>query len=301
MSPDGRHAGAPAGCAPAFNQVIAMVLQSDGGRRPPAGARDNGPMTVLSPGSTRTDLVRNVVVALLAIVQVVVAVLAGDAVGAVARQYASPLLVAGWTFAVWLPIYAGFLGYAVFQALPGQRAREVHRHTGWWMAASAVFNAGWVLAFGAGWLPLAQLLVIGLLMSIALVFGRFCRIPAAGLAERVVARGTVALYAGSVCMAMPMATAATGVWFGLPGTGALAAIAAVVVLLAVTVIVALAVLSGTAVVLFTAGAVWAIVGIALNDPPAGVVVAGAIAIVLVLAATARRIGTAGYPTRAAWG
>jgi hypothetical protein len=88
---------------------------------------------------------------------------------------------------------------------------------------------------------------------------------------------------------------------GLPGTGALAAIAAVVVLLAVTATVSWAVLSGTAVVPFAVGAVWAIVGTALNDPPAGVVVAGAIAIVAVLAATARRIGTAGFPVRAAWG
>jgi len=258
-------------------------------------------MTVLTPGTTRTDRVRNGVVALLAIVQVVVALLAGGAVGAVAREYASPLLVAGWAFAVWLPIYAGFLGYAVFQALPGQRAREVHRVTGWWMAASAVCNAGWVLAFGAGWLPLAQLLVVGVLVSVAVVFGRFSRMPAEGVVVRVVARGTVSLYAGSASMAMPIATAATGVWVGLPGGGALAAIAAVVVLLAVTAIVSWAVLSGTGVVLFAAGAVWAVVGVALNDPPAAVVIAGAVAIVIVLAATARRISTAGFPVRAAWG
>jgi hypothetical protein len=264
-------------------------------------AVDNGGMTVLSPGPTRTDLVRNVVVALLAIVQVVVAAVAGDAVGVVARDYASPLLAAGWAFAVWLPIYVGFLGYAVFQALPGQRARQVHRVTGWWMAGSAVFNIAWVLSFGAGWLPLAQLMIIGLLVSIALVFGRYSRVPAAGVVERVAARGTVALYAGWVSMATPPGTAATGVWIGLPGTGALAAIAAVVVLLAVTAIVSWAVLSGTAVVPFAAGAMWAIVGIALNDPPPGVVVAGAIAIVTVLAATARRISTTGYPVRAAWG
>jgi hypothetical protein len=238
---------------------------------------------------------------MLAIAQVVVAAVAGDAVGAVARAYPSPLLAAGWAFAVWVPIYVGFLGYAVFQALPGQRARHVHRATGWWMAASAVFNIGFVLSFGADWLPLAQLMLIGLLVSITLVFGRYCRMAAEGAVERVVARGTVALYAGWVSMAMPMGTAATGVWIGLPGAGALAAIAAVVVLLAVTATVSWAVLSGTAVVPFAVGAVWAIVGTALNDPPAGVVVAGAIAIVAVLAATARRISTAGFPVRAAWG
>lgn len=258
-------------------------------------------MTVLSPGPTRTDLVRNIVVAVLAIAQVVVAAMAGDAIGAVARQYPTPLLAAGWAFAVWTLIYAGFLGYAVFQALPGQRARQVHRKTGWWMAASAVFNIGWVLSFGRGWLPVAELMIIGLLVSVALVFGRYSRTPAESTGERVVARGTVALYAGWVSMATPLGTAATGVWIGLPGAGALATIAAVVVLLAVTAIVSWAVISGTAVVPFALAAVWAIVGIALNDPPPAVVISGAIAIVTILAATARRISTAGYPARAAWG
>jgi translocator protein len=266
----------------------------------PSGA-DNGVMTVLSPRSTRADLARNVLVALLAIVQVVVSTLAGDSIGEVAREHATPLLAAGWAFALWLPIYAGFLGYAVFQALPGQRARQVHRDTGWWLAASGVFNAGWVLAFGAGRLLLAEVLLIGLLVSLAVAFGRFSRVPAEGVAERVLVRGTVALYTGWVSLATALGTAATGVWVGLPGTGALAAIAAVVVLLAVTAVVSWAVLSGTAVVPFAAAAVWAVVGVALNDPPAAVVVAGAVAIVLVIASTARRIITAGFPTRAAWG
>jgi benzodiazapine receptor len=258
-------------------------------------------MTVLSPRSTRADLVRGVVVALLALGQVVVAVLAGGSIGQVAREYATPLLAAGWAFVIWTPIYTGFIGYAGFQVLPGQRARQVHRETGWWMAASAVFNLGWVLAFGAGWLLLAELLIIGLLVSLAVVFGRLCRRPAEGIAERLLVRGTVAVYTGWVSLATAIGTAATGAWIGLPNTGALAATAAVVVLLAVTAIVSWVVLAGTAVVPYAAAAVWAIVGVSLNDPPAGVVVAGAIAIVIVIASTTRRIATAGYPVRAAWG
>ncbi|TQM09560.1 tryptophan-rich sensory protein [Pseudonocardia kunmingensis] len=258
-------------------------------------------MTVLSPHATRADLVRNIAVALLAIVQVVVAVVAGDAVGPVAREYATPLLAAGWTFAVWLPIYAGFLGYAAYQALPGQRARQVHRRTGWWLAASAVFNAAWVLAFGAGWLPLAELLILALLVCVAVAYGRFTRTPADGVLERVLVRGTVALYTGWVSLATALGTAATGVWIGLPGAGPLAVIAAIVVLLAVTAVVSWAVLAGTAVVPLAAAVVWAIAGTALNDPPAGVVVAGAVAIVVVIASVVRRITTAGFPVRAAWG
>ncbi|MEN3267875.1 MAG: hypothetical protein V7646_4769 [Pseudonocardia sp.] len=263
-------------------------------------------MTVTFQRPVLADLIRNAVVVLLAVLQLVVSGLggiglAGDTAGAVAHEYASPLLAAGWAFAIWAPIYAGFLAYAVYQVLPAQRGRQIHRETGWWLAASAVFNIAWVLAFEAGWLPLAELLILALLVTLAVVFGRLSRQPADSVLERVVLRGTVALYTGWVSFAVALCTAATGVWVGLPGTGALAAIAAVVVLLAVSVIASWVVLSGTAVVGYAIAAVWAAAGIALNDPPAGVVVAGAIAIVTVIAAATRRLTTAGNPVRAAWG
>jgi benzodiazapine receptor len=266
-----------------------------------------GGMTVASSHrSALSDLVRGAAVVLLAVVQTVVAALAGsgaagEPVGDVARRYATPLLAADWAFVIWLPIYAGFLAYAVYQLLPDQRSRQVHRETGWWLAASAVFNAGWVPAFAAGWLPLAELLIIGLLVTLAVVFGRLTRRPAENVAERVVLRGTVAVYTGWVSFAVVLGTAATGAWVGLPGSGALATIAAVVVLVAVTAVVCWVVLAGTAVVGYAVATVWALAGVALNDPPAAVVVTGAIAIVAVVAATTRRLTTAGNPPRAAWG
>lgn len=263
-------------------------------------------MTVTSQRPALADLVRGAVVALLAVVQIVVSGIGGsgaggESVGVVANDYATPLLAAGWAFAIWAPIYVGFLAYAVYQLLPSQRSRPVHRMTGWWLAASAVFNAGWIFAFAARWLPLAQLLIVALLVTLAIVFGRLSREPASGVLERVVFRGTVALYTGWVSLATVLGTAATGVWIGLPGEGALAAVAAVVVLLVAAAIVAWVVLSGTAVVPYAAACVWALTGIALNNPPAAVVVTGAVAVVIVLGATVRRVTTAGNPVRAAWG
>ncbi|MDT7708198.1 MAG: hypothetical protein QOG20_3805 [Pseudonocardiales bacterium] len=263
-------------------------------------------MTVLSPRSARVDIVRSAVVALLAVVQIVVAGLGGSGVtgqsiGVVANAYRTPLLAAGWAFAIWAPIYVGFLAYAVYQLLPSQRDREIHRRTGWWMAASAVFNPVWILSFGGRAILLSELVIIALLVTLAVVFGRLSHEPAADVRERVLLRGPVALYTGWVSLAIVLGTAATGVWAGLPGQNALAAIAAVVVLLAVSAIVAWVVLSGTAVGAYAVATVWALAGIALNDPPGAVVVTGAIAIVIVLAATARRLTTAGNPMRAAWG
>lgn len=263
-------------------------------------------MTVISERSTFADVVRSAVVAVLAVVQVVVSGLGGsgavgEPIGVVANSYPTPLLAAGWTFVIWVPIYVGFLAYAVHQALPGQRGREAHRRTGWWLAASAVFNPAWILAFGSRSVLLAELFLIALLVTLAVVFGRLSRLPAADVTERVVFRGPVALYAGWVSLATALGTAATGVWAGLPGDNALAAVAAVVVLLAVAAVVAGVVLAGTAVVGYAVAVVWALSGIALNDPPGAVVVAGATAIVVVVAATARRLTTAGNPRRAAWG
>ncbi|HVH24197.1 MAG TPA: tryptophan-rich sensory protein [Pseudonocardia sp.] len=263
-------------------------------------------MTVVSHRSARLDIVRSSLVALLGIVQIVVSTLAatsgiGEPIGEVARDYRTPLLAADWTFGIWLPIYVGFLGYAIYQLLPRQRGREVHRRTGWWLAASAVCNPSWILAFGARSMLLAELLLVALLATLAVAFGRLSREPAADVVERVAFRGPIALYTGWVSVAVVLGTAATGVWAGLPGSSALSTVAAVVVLLAVTAIAASVVLAGNAVICYAAAVVWAVIGIALNDPPAAVVVAGAVAIVVVLSATARRLTTTGNPPRAAWG
>ena len=117
----------------------------------PAAVRrrpDNVAMTVTSQRSASTDIVRSAVVALLAVVQIVVAGLGGSGATGRADRGRRPRLPhpaaaprAGRS-RIWAPIYLGFLVYAVYQLLPGQRGREVHRRTGWWLAASAVFNIG---------------------------------------------------------------------------------------------------------------------------------------------------------------
>jgi hypothetical protein len=263
-------------------------------------------MPVTTHRSSTTDLTRGLVVAVLAVLQLVIAGLggsgaAGESVGDVARSYPTPVLPASWTFAIWGPIYLAFLGYAGYQLLPAQRGRPVHRATGWWLAASAVLNAGWIRAFSARDVLLAELLILALLAVLARVFGRLSRERASGTLERAALRFPVALYTGWVSLAVVAGTAATGVRLGLPGDGALATIAAVLILLVAAGIVASVTTFGTAVVGYAVAVVWALVGIALDQPPAAVGVAAAVASVVVLFATARRISTSGDPRRAAWG
>jgi benzodiazapine receptor len=267
---------------------------------------DNGAMPVTTRRSASTDLTRGLAVVALAVIQIVVAGLGGSGatgedVGTVARSYPSPVLPAGWTFAIWGPIYLAFLGYAVYQLLPAQRTRGVHRATGWWLAVSAVLNMAWILAFSGRYVLLAEVLILALLVVLARVYGRLSRERAANATERAAFRLPVALYTGWVSLAVVAGTAATGVRLGLPGDGALAAIAAVLILIAAAGVVASVVTYATAVVGYSVAALWALVGIALNGPPAAVGVAAAIAAVVVLFATARRVSTSGDPRRAAWG
>lgn len=263
-------------------------------------------MTVTAPRTTLPDLVRSVLVALLAVVQVVVAALGGsgvvgDSIGLVANDNPTPLLAAGWAFVIWTPIYAGFLACAAYGLLPTQRVRAVHRRTGWWLAAAAVLNPLWILAFGARHLVLAQVLLVALLVCLARVFGTLSHEPAAGPAERALLRAPVALYTGWVSVATVLGAAAAGVSVGLPGDGPLAGTAAVIALVGVAAIGAWVVGIGTAVVGFAAAIVWALVGIAANDRPLAVTVTAGLAVVLVVAVTVRRIGRSVQPERLAWG
>jgi translocator protein len=260
-----------------------------------------GAVTVTPQRSSVVDLVRGAAVAVLAVAQIAVAALGGSQQGVVANEYRTPLLAAGWAFGIWSLIYVGFLAYAVYQLLPSQRGRAVHRATGWWLAASAVFNAAFILAFGARWVLLAELAIVALTVVLAVAFGRLSRVRATDTAERVLLRAPVAVYTGWVSLAVVLGTAATGVWAGLPGDGTLATVLAVVVLAVAAVIVMLVITNGTAVVGYAAAAAWALAGIALNDPPTAVGVAAALAVVVVLFTAVRRVNASGDPLRAAWG
>ena len=74
------------------------------------------------------DLARGLAVAALAVMQIVVAGLGGSGatgedVGSVARSYPTPVLPAGWTFAIWGLIYLGQLAF-VIQSLRPSKLRD---------------------------------------------------------------------------------------------------------------------------------------------------------------------------------
>ena len=122
-------------------------------------------------------------------------------------------------FSIWSVIYLGLLGYAVRQALPRQAARERHRGTGWWILASQLLNAAWILSVQAGLLGASVLIIIVLLIVLVLIFIRLQHIPADVWQDAVTMDGTIGLYLGWVTVATIANITAWLVDFGFTGFG----------------------------------------------------------------------------------
>ncbi len=131
-----------------------------------------------------SDLPRALTVAVLAVGQVASAgltpvLLGGPDTGAISDANNSPVTPAGYAFAIWGLIYLACLALAVYQLLPSQRGREVHRRTGWWLAGAFASSALWVPVFNANLLWLAQVLIAVLVVCLAVAAVQLTRSGAA--------------------------------------------------------------------------------------------------------------------------
>ncbi|MEJ8279024.1 hypothetical protein [Pseudonocardia spirodelae] len=258
-------------------------------------------MTVLTPRPTTADLVRGVVVAVLAILQVLVSAVGSSSIGAVAGEFPTPINAAGYAFSIWGLIYLGVLVYAGYALLPGQRGRSVHRRIGWWVAASAVLNPLWILAFTQGWVVTAQVVLVGLLVVLAVVHARLSHTVADGWGDRLAMRLPLALYLGWVSAATVIAVMVAGVAVGLPPDGALPQVAGILLLVVLTAV-ALSVIGSTAGFAgFAAALCWALVAISVNDRPLVIAAVALVAAALILVQAVRRTARAVQPVRVALG
>ena len=79
-----------------------------------------------------------------------------------------PVTPAGYAFAIWGPIFAWCLAYAVWQALPRNAANALARRAGWAFAAAMAGNATWAVVFQTGGAAWATALVLALIATAAI-------------------------------------------------------------------------------------------------------------------------------------
>jgi tryptophan-rich sensory protein len=198
-------------------------------------------MTITEQRTTAasSDVVRQVGVLLSAVVGIVVAFLgSGAVVGTPVAEIADGALAtdatlvspAGGAFAIWSIIYFGLAAYAVFQLAPSRRADPRQRQVGWWVAASLLLNALWVVFVQLEWIAASVPVIVALLVVLVVVLIRLGRSTASSTVETVLVDGTTGLYLGWVCIATVANTASALVFAGVDAQGGAATTWAVLVL-----------------------------------------------------------------------
>lgn len=106
-------------------------------------------------------------------------------------------------FAIWSVIYAGLLAYAIWQALPGQRASVRQRSVGWWIALTAALNGVWVLTVQLGSLTQTVVVIVVLLAALCVAFWRVVAGagPGSGWLDSLLIDGVTGLHLGWVFVA----------------------------------------------------------------------------------------------------
>ena len=175
----------------------------------------------------RSDRVRRVVVALTVLGAVVAALFGSgllggtstkDAAGGAFAADATVLAPAGTAFIIWSAIYLGLVLYALWQLVPAQAAKPLHRSVGYGVAASALLNAVWIACVQAWRIAESFVIIVILLGVLLVVFVRVCRRPRrATVAEIVLVDGTIGLYLGWVTIA---AAANLAAWLAAIGLDA---------------------------------------------------------------------------------
>jgi benzodiazapine receptor len=236
------------------------------------------------------DRVRSTAVAVTAVAQAVVGlgsqlvVDADSSTGAISDANRSPVTPAGYAFAIWGLIYLACLALAVYQALPDQQERAVHRRTGWWLVAAFSAATAWVPIFATRALWLAQVVILVLLASLVVAVRRFVhRGPAADRREQFAFRLPVTLYLGWATLATAAGFGTTFRSLGMPEDGLVVTGVSLLLVLAATAfsVVVVGRLAALAAFTFTAG--WALVAIVVATPSVAVKVAAVLALLVIAA------------------
>jgi hypothetical protein len=256
------------------------------------------------------DRVRQIVVVAAIVLQTVSAWVSGSGMleidqTDVSNSFSTYFTPAGITFAVWGLIYLGQIVYAVYQALPAQAARAIHRSTGWWAVSAAVANALWSPVFSQTgvygtpefqplYLGLSLIIIVWLLISLLRIFLTLCALdPQSTDGDRWLVQMPFYGYFAWVNVAAIANT--TLLLIGLGWTGEQnGALWSTVMIVVATVLASALILIARAkpgAVAFAAVIVWALAGIYLgnNDKSALVGVTALVAALVVLVVAVYRV------------
>lgn len=201
--------------------------------------------------------------------------LMGRTTGDLSDAYPVPFTPAGYVFSIWGVIYLGLIVFGVWQARPRQAADPRLRAVAPWVILSGAMNVGWLVLWHAERVVLSTLPIVGLLLSLMVIYETLSSGRMDGRWMRWAARVPFGIYLGWLTVATAANLAVSGWDLGWRGAPFGADVWALVVV-GVAALIGLRVLQARGDVAYALVLVWAFVGIAVANGFPGLLSFGAL-------------------------
>jgi hypothetical protein len=96
----------------------------------------------------------------------------GNTSADISNQYPTYFTPANYAFSIWGIIYLLMLSYAIYQALPSQRANPDARKIGWLFILTCVFNCLWLTLFQYNLIFLSVVVILAFLLTLIAIYLR---------------------------------------------------------------------------------------------------------------------------------
>ena len=122
------------------------------------------------------DTIRQITIIIATAITIVVnlfsSFITGKSVAAISDRFPVPVTPAGWAFSVWGIIYIGLIAYAIYQALPAQRANPRLRRIGYLYVLGCAANVAWLFLWVNEQITLSLIAILVLLLSLIALYLR---------------------------------------------------------------------------------------------------------------------------------
>jgi hypothetical protein len=183
------------------------------------------------------------------------------------------------TFVVWGFIYLGATLYGVYQALPAQRERTVHRRVGWWLGANYLLCSIWNLTsvqsgeygspdFQPIFIALTVVIIVGMLIALTGAFIRIRNLDSElTRTDRLLIQVPHAIYFAWINLAVIANTVSALTAYGITGEpyGAYWSAAMIVIATVLTSLMVLYSRASIGTIAYTTVIVWALIGIFIDN------------------------------------
>ena len=96
--------------------------------------------------------------------------LMGRTTGSISDAFPVPFTPAGYVFSIWGVIYLGLIVFGVWQARPAQAADPRLRDAAPWVVLGGALNIAWLVLWHAERIVLSTLPIVGLLVTLIVVY-----------------------------------------------------------------------------------------------------------------------------------